>query len=101
MKRHKERLLWLLLIGIASFNKADFFLTLDALERGFVEANPIVEPIVNTYVFPLVKLVLVPLILIFLWQHRHRIGDKLLNYVWIPFVSYFSLMVYFRMFIIR
>lgn len=97
MSRNQERLLWLLLIGIAAFNKSDFLLTLDALERGFHEANPILAPMVGTHEFPLVKLVLVPLLLVFLWLIRHRVGKRLINYVWIPFISYFSLMVYFRM----
>jgi len=101
MRESKERLLWLLLIGIWAFNKMDFFLTLEALEKGFVEANPLVDSMIGTHEFPLVKLVLIPLVLFLIWRLRHKIGERLLVYVWVPFISYFSLMVYFRMIIFR
>ena len=101
MSKNKERLLWLLLLGIAAFNKSDYLLTLDALERGFREANPILAPMVGSYEFHLVKLLLVPLLLMLIWLIRHRMGERLVNYVWVPFISYFSLMVYFRVLFIR
>ncbi|MBF7095759.1 DUF5658 family protein [Alkalibacter mobilis] len=100
MTRNQERLLWLLLVGIAAFNKTDYFLTLDALDKGYKEANPILSPLIGTYEFPLVKLVLVPLLLILVWLMRNRIGDKLIRFVWLPFIGYFLLMVYFRIFIV-
>ena len=96
MSKNQERLLWLLLIGIAAFNKSDYILTLEALEQGFSEANPVLALTVGTYAFHLVKLLLAPLLLIGLWLMRHRVGKRLINYVWVPFLGYFSLMVYFR-----
>lgn len=101
MSKNKERLLWLLLIGIAAFNKSDYLLTLDALDAGFREANPILAPMVGSYEFHMVKLLLVPLLLIYLWLFRHRIGERLIHYVWVPFIGYFSLLVYFRVLFIR
>lgn len=100
MPESLERLLRLLLYGIAAFNKADYFLTLDALDRGFKEANPLLAPMVGTYQFHLVKLMLVPLLLIFLWQMRHRIGASLVKLAWIPFIGYLTLMLYYRAFVI-
>ncbi|MCR3956711.1 MAG: DUF5658 family protein [Gudongella sp.] len=66
----------------------------------FTEANPIMASMVGTYQFPMVKLVLVPLLLIFLWQHKERIGNMLVSLTWIPFLGYLSLMVYYRFLIV-
>ncbi len=98
MKRN-ERLLWLLLMGIFAFNKVDFLLTLDALEMGFREANPFLVPLVGTPAFPLVKLLVVPLLLLLVWSIRHRVGDRLVRYMAVPFGAYFSLMLYFQRFL--
>lgn len=100
MSENFERLLWLHLIGVAAFNNVDFFLTLDALEKGYSEVNPIMAPMIGTYAFPMIKLILMPLLLIFLWQMRHRMGKSLVTLTWIPFIGYFSLMVYYRVVII-
>ena len=99
MRHTHERLLWLLLIGTGLFNKADYFLTLDALGRGFYEANPVLAPMIGTYEFPLVKLLLVPLMLYLLWRIRHLIGRRIVAYAFVPFVSYFSLMLYFHIYV--
>ena len=91
-----DRLLWLQLIGIAAFNKVDYLMTLEALERGYKEANPLLASMVGTFQFPLVKLLLVPLLLIFMWQMRHRIGKSLVTLTWVPFVAYSSVVLYHR-----
>lgn len=96
MQKSKEGLLRWQLIGIGAFNVTDYFLTLEALEKGHTEANPLLIGIINTLEFPLVKLFLVPLLLYWLWLKRNRIGDSLTQIVWIPFLGYFILMVYFR-----
>lgn len=90
-----ERLFRLQIIGVSAFNAVDYFLTLEALENGYSEANPILAPMIGSFEFPLVKLVLVPLLLIFIWQKRNRVGKPLVTMTWIPFMSYFSLMVYY------
>jgi len=100
MSQNKERLLWILLIGIAAFNKADYILTLDAIDRGFIEANPILAPMIGTYEFSLVKLVLVPLLLVFFWLMRFRMDERLIQLVWLPFFGYFMLMLYFHFFVL-
>ncbi|SCZ81845.1 hypothetical protein SAMN03080599_03090 [Acidaminobacter hydrogenoformans DSM 2784] len=91
-----DRLLWLQLIGIAAFNKVDYLMTLEALERGYKEANPLLASMVGTFQFPLVKLLLVPLLLIFMWQMRHRIGKSLVTLTWVPFTAYSMVVLYHR-----
>lgn len=92
-----SRVLFWQLFGIFAFNKADYILTLDFLDMGFHEANPIMASMVGTYEFHLVKLVFVPLLLLVLWQHRQRLGKVLTRLAWIPFVGYLSLMGYYRL----
>ena len=91
-----DRLLWLQLIGIAAFNQVDYLMTLEALERGYKEANPLLASMVGTFQFPLVKLLLVPLLLIFMWQMRHRIGKSLVTLTWVPFAAYSMVVLYHR-----
>lgn len=97
--QRNERLLWLLMIGIFAFNKVDFMLTLDALELGFREANPLLAPLVGTPAFALVKLLGVPVLLLVVWRLRHQVGDRLAGYMAVPFGAYFSLMIYFHRFL--
>lgn len=100
MSEIQKRLLFWQLIGIGTFNKADYILTLEFLDKGFYEANPIMANTIGTYEFPLVKLILVPLLLLVLWQHKDKIGNKTTILSWIPFVGYFSLMVYYRFLVV-
>ena len=55
--------------------------------------NPIIAKTIETYEFPMVKLLLMPLVLLALWQHKDKIGDLIVKLMWIPFLGYFSLMV--------
>ena len=96
MSMEQSRLLFWHLVGTGSFNIVDYFLTLDFLERGFEEANPIMASMIGTYEFPLVKLLLVPLLLIAIWQNKNRLKLAATKLSWIPFLSYFVLMVYYR-----
>lgn len=96
MAEPSKRLLWLQLIGVCAFNIADYFLTIQAMENGCREANPIVGPMLGTFQFPLAKLIVVPLLLIFIWKMRDRMGTALATFAWVPFMGYFSLMVYYR-----
>ena len=101
MPKKHERLIWLLLIGIAAFNKVDYMMTLQFLRQGFYEANPFLAPLVGTIFFPALKLIAVPLLLLYLWRMRHQIGRKLVSYLWVPFLSYSTLMIYFRILMVR
>ena len=101
MDKDGKRLLFWQLFGIGAFNNADYILTLEFLDKGFYEANPIIRTMIGTYEFPMVKLILVPLVLLALWQHKDRIGDYIITLSWIPFLGYFSLMGYYRYLIIN
>ncbi len=101
MSEKQKGLLFWHLIGIGTFNMVDYILTLEFLDNGFYEANPFLASMIRTYEFPMVKLVLIPLLLVALWQHKDRIGDMLARIFWIPFLGYFSLMVYYRFLIIN
>ncbi len=92
-----ERLLWLLLIGIIVFNFIDFLLTSVFLSMGYRELNPVMDLVVHTHYFPLIKLVMVPVTLLFVWEKRHHIGRRILVYAWVPFLAYFMLMVHFTL----
>jgi hypothetical protein len=97
MSIKQEKLLFWLLIGTGSFNIVDYVLTLDFIERGFEEANPIMVSMIGTYEFPLIKLLFVPLLLLALWQNKDKLGDLVFKLSWIPFISYFFLMIYYRL----
>ena len=101
MSENQRRLLFWQLIGIGAFNKVDYILTLEFLNKGFYEANPLIDPMIGTYEFSMVKLILIPLVLLALWQHKDRIGNYLTKLSWIPFLGYFSLMSYYRFLIIN
>ena len=101
MSDNQKSLLFWQLIGIAAFNKVDYILTLDFLDKGFYEGNPLMNSMIGTYEFPMVKLILVPLILLALWQHKDTIGNYITKLSWIPFLGYFSLMAYYRFLIIN
>jgi drug/metabolite transporter (DMT)-like permease len=91
----KNRLLWLLLLGIGVFNVADYFLTLYALEMGCREANPVIDLVVDSIFFAKIKLLIVPLLLLFLWVRRKKVRQRLYFYVWLLFVAYMFLMLYY------
>ncbi len=91
----KARLTRLLLFGTGVFNVVDYFVTLRALEMGFVEGNPVMSVIVGTVYFTKVKLVVVPLLLVLVWVYGRRIGKRLCYYAGGVFVAYGGLMGYF------
>ena len=92
----RDRLLWLLLIGIWAFNVADFLLTHIAISEGYQELNPLIYRTLDTWLFPFLKLVLVPSILAGIWKIRHKLNKRMIGYVWFCFSIYFMLMVYFK-----
>lgn len=89
------KLLVLLLFGTGIFNIVDYFVTLHVVGLGFKEANPAMAALLHTPYFPMVKLVLIPLLLTFVWFSRKYVGDRLFCYAWLVFASYSSLMLYF------
>jgi|GEM_PF-794461 len=93
----QERILWVLLIGVGAFNVADYLLTTLALSLGYRELNPLMDLVVDTPLFPVIKLVLIPLMLYFIWRRRHLVGSRVLLYVWVAFLVYLVLMCYFKL----
>ena len=91
------RLLRLMLIGIVAFNFADYFLTRWALDMGYRELNPFLDPVVETPIFPLVKFALVPLALFAVWRWRQQVGPRILYYVSFAFICYLLLMFHFKL----
>lgn len=90
-----HKLLGKMLIGVGVFNVLDYFLTLYALDQGFREGNPVMNIIINTAYFSIVKLLIVPLCLIFLWHIRNKVGFRIYYYVSVVFFAYMSLAIYY------
>ena len=97
LPQEKHLLVGLLLLGIGLFNILDYFLTVEiVIVQGHQEANPLIEAILHTIYFPLVKLLIIPCLLLFIWIVRHHITSRNLTCIWAAFIVYFSLMVYFK-----
>ena len=91
------RYLPMLLLGIGLFNVADYFFTVNALSMGATEANPVMDAIVHTPFFSVVKLILVPALVVFFWTVRHKIRTRrniIMMLTWVVFISYFVVTVY-------
>ncbi len=96
LTQKQEGLLKYLLIGTAVFNVADYFLTTLALSMGYREANPIINTIVDTLFFPVLKVAVIPIMLYSVWMRRHMVGPRILFYAGLVFTAYYLLMVYFK-----
>ncbi len=57
----------LMLIAIGVFNFADYVVTLQALEAGFMEDNPFMDAIIHTPWSATTKLILIPCSLAAIW----------------------------------
>ena len=68
----KSRKLFFMLITICVLNIADYLFTLRALSYGALEANPLMNPIIAEFMGFVVKVLLVPLGLLFIWHTRHK-----------------------------
>ncbi len=95
LNAYEERTLRCLLFAVAIFNVLDYLLTEIFLLLGYRELNPVIDLFEGTLYFPLLKLVIIPLSLYFVWWLRHGVGKRILYYTWFTFGAYLSLMVYF------
>ena len=87
----------ILLLGIGLFNITDYFFTVKALSLGAREANPIMNMIVHTPLFPLVKLILVPGALVLIWIFRSkikRLRKQIMLLLLVAFMGYLAVNVY-------
>ena len=85
-----KRMFGILLFLIGLLNVADYFFTVKALELGGREANPIMLLAIeaNEWMFPVVKLALVPLALIAVWLTEGKSNVAVFVATWIVFLSY-------------
>ena len=82
------RPLALALVCLGLFNVLDYFLTLRALGAGLHEANPFIRTIVDTPLFGIVKLLIVPALIHHLWRIRRDIRPIGMVFVWIALAAY-------------
>ena len=90
----RDRTLLVILILVGLFNFADYWFTLQAVQVGFREANPFMDAILHTHWFAVVKLVAVPVGLIYVWVARKKTRDGLKRAFWIPASAYSLLLIY-------
>ena len=62
------------IVALIVFNVADYFFTIRALSWGIPEGNPVMDLIVYTPLFAGVKVMLIPLALLWVWRVRHQLG---------------------------
>ena len=88
LTRKHERTLRYLLIGTAAFSVAAYMLTLLPLRMGYQELNPLKDLVDYPSFFLIIKLVLVPLMLYFVWAKRYLVGRRIMLYAWVAFLVY-------------
>ncbi|HBX22288.1 MAG TPA: hypothetical protein DEF34_01435 [Desulfotomaculum sp.] len=92
----KQLKIAILLFNIALLSIIDYLYTLRAVSRGLKEYNPVMDPILHTPLFPLIKVVFVPLALLWAWINRDKWQHNwLINLsLWILFLVYMALTVW-------
>ena len=84
----RDKTLKWMLITLGLFNIIDYISTTVAIANGVAEGNAAMDAIIGTALFPIVKLVLVPLGLYLIWIVRGKIRRPVLLAVGVPFVAY-------------
>ena len=82
-----------ILITTGVFNAADYFFTMQAIAAGMAEGNPVMDSILHTPWFPIIKLLVVPFGLYLIWRARNMV-PRLKYYAWVPFLAYGALTAY-------
>ena len=95
----QSRVLLIILILTGTFNVADHFLTLHLIGLGHKETNPIMNMLLPTSYFSILKLVVIPLLLLLIWILRKHI-KKTIIFVWFLFGAYAALILYFGVILI-
>lgn len=83
----RDRILKYMLIAISVFNVADYISTLIAISNGVPEGNPVMDAVIGTPWFPVIKLVLVPAGLYLIWRCRGRVR-RVVYYAGVAFAAY-------------
>jgi len=93
----------LLLLNIALLSIIDCLYTISAVSYGLGEVNPIMDAIIQTPLFPLIKLFIIPIALLWLWTIRDKWQHNgLINLgLWTLFVFYGALTVWHIMVQVR
>lgn len=70
----RDRIIKYLLISLAAMNAADYLFTVRAIHTlGVPEGNPVMDALIGTPWFAVIKLVLVPAGLYLIWRCRGRV----------------------------
>ena len=85
-----------MLILTAVFNILDYYFTIVVTALGGRELNPLAAPFVNSWVFSVFKLIIVPLLLGLVWKLRYKVNVlRLQVYTFVVFACYLALMLYY------
>lgn len=95
VKTRSFMIVGVMLVLTGLFNVLDYYFTLKALSIGYEEANPVVDIILDTPLFPIIKLVVIPAMLFIIWLLRDKVEKRLAWYVGTVFVAYSALMLHF------
>jgi len=86
----------ILLFNIALLSIIDYLYTVRAVSHGLKEFNPVMVPILHTPLFPLIKMFIIPLTLLWVWLNRDKWQHNwLINFgIWVLFMVYGGLTVW-------
>ena len=91
----RDKVLKWVLIILGALNVADFLFTLRAVYiLGVPEGNPYMDALLGTAWFAVVKLLLVPLGLYFIWRRRHGMRWVSMSLLAVVFAAYTWVTVY-------
>lgn len=104
--KNRSRTPAFLLLSLGAANAADYFFTVEALAAGGRKINPVMGAIVDTPLFPALKLVMLPAALVFIWlamDRLERLRRVVLAGLWTAFAAYAGAMVWHvhSMFLLR
>jgi len=88
---HQTRILAFLLVSLFIMNIADYILTTRAMSFGIKELNPLINIVVQTPLFPILKIGLISAFILFIWLARHKINRLrfvIMTALWVTFVAY-------------
>ena len=92
-----SRQLSFMLVTVCFLNIADYLFTLRALSYGALEANPLMNPIIAEFPGFIVKVILAPLGLLFIWHTRqkwNRAKPLIIAGVYTLFIAYSAVTIW-------
>ena len=87
----------ILLILICLFNVIDYFGTSYLLKLGAEELNPLINITINTPLFPVFKLIIIPIFILILWKYQALVIKSRIYVfaIYLCFSAYTMLMIYY------